>query len=136
MAPNNPRPLGPRLRALGVSIASAARGMPRDVAGRHIAEQIVRCGTSPAANYSEARGAVSDRDYLFRLQTCLKELRETETWLAMAQGIGFRNADYAAIDKECGELTAIVVTCVNKVRARLARDDDEPGSANEAARRK
>ncbi|HKS05640.1 MAG TPA: four helix bundle protein [Gemmatimonadaceae bacterium] len=124
-----PRPLGPRLRALGVSILSAARSMPRDAAGRHIAEQIVRSGTSPAANYSEARGAVSDRDYLFRLQTCLKELRETETWLAMSRGVGFRNADYAAIEKECGELTAIVVTCVSKVKARLARSDEHSGPA-------
>lgn len=74
---------------------------------------------SPAANYAEAREAVSGRDYVFKMQLCLKELRETMVWLRVAHGNGFRNVNYIALQRECGELTAITVTCVKKAKARL-----------------
>ena len=74
---------------------------------------------APAANYAEARESISARDYVFKLHLCLKELRETMVWLRVAVGNGFRNADYAALMRECGELTAIAVTCIKKAKAHL-----------------
>src|ERR1700687_2509115 len=51
--------------------------------GRHVAGQLVRCGTSPAPNYTEACGAESRKDFVHKLSICLKELRETHCWLQM-----------------------------------------------------
>ncbi len=99
--------------------------MPSDFVGTEIGRQLSRAGMSPAANYAEARDAVSNRDYLFKMQIVLKELRETMVWLRVAQGNGFRNARYDTLEKECNELTAIVVTCVKKAKARRGPKTEE-----------
>jgi four helix bundle protein len=102
-----------------VAVCDAARGIPNDFAGTEIRRQLARAGMSPAANYAEAREAASDRDYVHKMKICLKELRETQVWLRVARGNGFRNADYRALEDECGELIAITITCVKKAKARF-----------------
>src|SRR5882724_2917520 len=57
--------------------------LPRTPAGKHIAGQILRSGTSPAPNYGEARGAESHADFVHKLRIVLKELNETSIWLRM-----------------------------------------------------
>ena len=42
--------------------------MPNNIAGNAIAKQIVRSGTSPAANYRAACLAKSNRDFLNKLK--------------------------------------------------------------------
>ena len=54
--------------------------LPETRLGRHVASQLVRCGTSPAPNYSEAGGAESRKDFAHKIAICLKELRETRCW--------------------------------------------------------
>ena len=46
-----------RLIDFAVRIVRLSASLPRTTAGRHIAGQILRSGTSPAPNYGEARGA-------------------------------------------------------------------------------
>ena len=62
--------------------------LPRTAAGKHIASQILRSGTSPAPNYGEARGGESRADFLHKLGIVLKELNETLIWLRMIEGSG------------------------------------------------
>ncbi|MEK6325826.1 MAG: four helix bundle protein [Acidobacteriota bacterium] len=50
---------------------------------RHIAGQFVRCGTSPAPNYEEACAAESRADFIHKLGICLKELRESRSWIRL-----------------------------------------------------
>ena len=45
-----------RLIEFGVRIINLSARLPRTAAGKHIASQILRSGTSPAPNYGEARG--------------------------------------------------------------------------------
>jgi four helix bundle protein len=51
--------------------------------GKHIANQILRSGTAAAANYGEARGAESRKDFIHKLRIVLKELNETAIWLQL-----------------------------------------------------
>jgi four helix bundle protein len=102
-----------------IKVSATVNSMPRDMAGKTVAGQLARSGMSPAANYAEARESVSPREYVFKMQICLKELRETMVWLRVARGNGFRNADYSALEKGCGELIAIVITCIKKAKARI-----------------
>jgi len=46
-------------------------------------QDIVRSGTSPAANYSEACAAESVRDFVHKLSIVLKELRESRVWIQL-----------------------------------------------------
>ena len=57
--------------------------IPESRLGRHIAGQLVRCGTSPAPNYEEACAAESPRDFVHKLAIVLKELRESRIWIRL-----------------------------------------------------
>jgi four helix bundle protein len=57
--------------------------LPDTRMGRHVAGQLVRCGTSPAPNYAEACAAESRADFVHKLGIVLKELRETRVWLRL-----------------------------------------------------
>jgi len=48
-----------RLIDFAVRVVKLSSGLPRTPAGKHIAGQVMRSGTSPAPNYGEARGAES-----------------------------------------------------------------------------
>lgn len=70
-----------RLIDFAVRIIKLASLLPRTPAGKHIAGQILRSGTSPAPNYGEARGAESKADFVHKIRIVLKELNETSIWL-------------------------------------------------------
>lgn len=74
-----------RLIDFAVRIIRLAASLPKTAAGKHIAGQILRSGTSPAPNYGEARGAESRADFIHKLRVVLKELNETMTWLKIIQ---------------------------------------------------
>jgi four helix bundle protein len=74
-----------RLIDFAVRIIALSANLPRTSAGKHIASQILRSGTSPAPSYGEARGADSHADYVHKLRMVLKELNETSIWLRMIE---------------------------------------------------
>jgi four helix bundle protein len=76
--------LSERLIAFAVRIIALANALPRAAAGRHIARQLLRAGTSPGANYEEARGAESKRDFVHKLGIVHKELKESRYWIRLA----------------------------------------------------
>ena len=74
-----------RLISFAVRIVKLSAKLPRTAAGKHIAGQILRSGTSPAPNYGEARGAESHADFVHKLRIVLKELNETSVWLRILE---------------------------------------------------
>ena len=75
-----------RLINFAVHILNLCTHLPKNSAGRHVAGQLVRSGTSPAPNYAEARGAESPNDFVHKLKICLKELNESRIWLLITHG--------------------------------------------------
>ena len=67
-----------RLVDFAVRIIKLSNSLPKTPAGKHVANQILRSGTSPAANYGEARAAESNADFIHKLGIVLKELNETQ----------------------------------------------------------
>ena len=74
-----------RLIDFAVRIIKLTSRLPKTPAGKHIAGQILRTGTSPAPNYGEARGAESSADFVHKLCVVLKELNETYIWLRVIE---------------------------------------------------
>lgn len=74
-----------RLITFAVRIIKLTASLPKTPAGKHIAGQILRSGTSPAPNYSEARGAESHADFVHKLGIVIKELNETSIWLRVIE---------------------------------------------------
>lgn len=107
---------------LGVRIMEFSDELPRTVAGRHIAAQILRSGTSGGPNYAEARGAESASDFIHKLGIVLKELNETEIWLEMVQLRGLLPEQrIASVRQECSELCRIIAVSRRTARQGIKR---------------
>ena len=74
-----------RLINFAVRVIKLTASLPKTPAGKHIAGQILRSGTSPAPNYGEARGAESHADFVHKLGIVLKVLNETSIWLRIIE---------------------------------------------------
>ena len=117
-----PQSLQDRLLDFATAVCRALTRMPRDMVGVHVGRQLLRSATSPAANYAEARGAESHRDFMHKIQICLKELREASVWLQLAVRLGPRYLDDDGLERECSELIAIFVKSVNTAKSRRRPD--------------
>jgi len=103
-----------RLIDFSVSIINIVEKLPNTRTGNHIANQLVRCGTSPAPNYGEAQSAESRQDFIHKIKICLKELRETKIWLKLIQRKNLikNNEEVEALLGECDELISIFVVSI------------------------
>lgn len=79
----NPDDLAERLLEFAARIGKVVDALPGTRLGRHIAGQLIRCGTAPAPNYEEGRAAESRADFIHKLSIALKELRESRYWLRL-----------------------------------------------------
>lgn len=72
-----------RLLQFGARVGKVVDALPDTRLGRHVAGQLVRCGTSPAPNNNEGRAAESRDDFIHKLSVALKEQRESDVWLRL-----------------------------------------------------
>ncbi|MCA9059964.1 MAG: four helix bundle protein [Planctomycetaceae bacterium] len=102
-----------RLVNFAVRVIGVVESLPDSRAGKHIAGQLVRSGTSPAANYGEAQSAESRADFVHKMKVCAKELRETMIWLQMIQRKPLCPPEkLGPLLAECNELVAIFVKSI------------------------
>jgi four helix bundle protein len=109
------------LEFAGNTIKLGAR-LGRTAAGRHVAGQLMRSGTSSGANYEEACGAESRPDFIHKLQIVLKELKESLYWLRLIQKASLIHPvdpNLSALLQEATELANIVAKSI--VTARTPR---------------
>ena len=107
-----------RLIDFAVEIIHLAESLPKTKVGKHIAGQLIRCGTSPAPNYGEAQSAESRSDFIHKMKISLKELRETRVWLIMIGRAKLIKSvsKLEPLIKENNELISIFVTSINTAR--------------------
>lgn len=72
-----------RLIDFAARVGKVVDALPDTRMGRHVAGQLVRSGTSPAPNYEEGCAAESRADFVHKLSICLKELRESRSWIRL-----------------------------------------------------
>jgi len=80
--------LSDRFYQFALRVVKLVRGLPKELAGYEIGRQLIKAGTSVAANYEEARGAFSKKDFIFKLGISLKEARESIIWLRLLRDSG------------------------------------------------
>jgi four helix bundle protein len=122
MAGTRPYDLEERLIQFALMIIDIVEALPNNRVGNHIGGQLIRCGTSPAANYGEAQSAESRNDFVHKLKVILKELRETRIWLKIIDRKRLIAAAKLVTDalEECGELIAIFGKSVGTARKNRA----------------
>ena len=72
-----------RTARFGEVIIEFAKNLERSEVNRPLISQIVKSGTSIGANYMEADGAESKKDFQHKIALCKKESKETTHWLRM-----------------------------------------------------
>jgi four helix bundle protein len=109
-----------RLVDFAVEIVKFTNQLPKTPAGAHIAGQLLRSGTSPAAQYAEARGAESINDFIHKLKICIKELNETHIWLKIVTKSNIQPASQVdGIIQECEELCRIINASIQTAKKRI-----------------
>ena len=109
-----------RLIDFAVQLIALAESLPTSRTGSHLANQLIRSGTSPALNYGEAQSSESRSDFIHKLKIVLKELRETSICLRIIQRTNLTgSADLLAkVYAECGELVAIFAKSLQTAESR------------------
>lgn len=72
-----------RTARFGETVISFATSIRRDVINLPLISQLIRSATSIGANYCEADGASSKKDFRNKISICKKEAKETKHWLRM-----------------------------------------------------
>jgi four helix bundle protein len=107
-----------RLIDFAVRIIKLVTNLPKTPAGKHIAGQILRSGTSPAPNYGEARGAESQADFIHKYGVVLKELNESFVWLRIIKRSELLNPELiAGILDENQQLCRIFTSSLKTARS-------------------
>src|SRR6266849_6193869 len=85
-----------RLLRYAANVVRLSEKIPASRAGKHVAGQFLRSGTSVLPNHGEAQAAESPNDFVHKMRVCLKELRETRRWLRLIIEVPLIEAPAAA----------------------------------------
>jgi four helix bundle protein len=114
--------LSDRLWRFAARIGKVVDALPDKRLGRHVAGQLVRCGTAAGPNYDEGCAAESRADFAHKLSVALKELKETRGWLKFIPIAGLLpDKRIVGLLNECEQLIKIVGKSVATANARKLR---------------
>lgn len=86
---------------------------------RVLGRQLLRSGTSVAANYREASRARSADEFVAKVGICIQEADESQLWLELLRDDGgITSSNLATIWQETDELIAMFVTMAKRVKGR------------------
>ena len=109
-----------RTKMFALRILKIVAAPPRNIEGRAIASQVVRCGTSVAANYRSACRARSKAEFVAKMGIVLEEADETQLWLELIiEGKLLPSERVQPLLNEANELVAIFVTSRKSASANL-----------------
>jgi four helix bundle protein len=113
--------LSERLLEFAARILRLVQALPKNVSGRHVGGQLIRCGTSAGSNYEEARGAESRADFVHKLAIAWKETRESRYWLRLIHHAQLlKPALVKKLLDESDSLSRILASSLKTVRNRKA----------------
>ncbi len=104
-----------RTGKFGKDVILLCKKLPDSVINRPLINQLVRSATSIGANYMEADGADSKKDFKHKISLCKRESKESCHWLNMitVANPGSQN-ECRTLWKEGHELTLIFSSIVRK----------------------
>ena len=98
-------------------IIELCKKAPKNVITIPIIDQLIRAGTSIGANYCEANGASSKKDFKNKIFICKKESKEAKYWLRMlAKAAEKLREECRKLWQEAQELTMIFSKIASSTR--------------------
>ena len=97
-----------RTALFGENLIAFLRAIKETTLNKPLLIQLIRSGTSIGANYCEADGAESKKDFQHKVGICKKEAKETKYWIRMLSLLHPEKKEALRILwKEAQELTLI-----------------------------
>jgi len=102
-----------------IRLVRLIKRLPKNQINHRIGGQLLDSGTSIGANYREANGAESPKDFQHKIGVSFKESRETTYWLPILCSVNLEfqseiNLLFAEADEFKKIFGAIYTTCKNK----------------------
>lgn len=108
-----------RTAVFGENVIKFCRSVKANAISKPLINQVVRSATSVGANYCEANGASSKKDFRNKIHICKKEIQETKHWLRMiAVAMPNKIKEARVLWKEAQELTLIFGKIVSSLDKR------------------
>jgi four helix bundle protein len=110
-----------RTKKLAIRIIRLTKLFPMNQEGKVISNQIIRSGTSVAANYRAACRAKSPKDFISKMGIVEEECDETIFWLEIVEELQFfgEKEELASIKKEANEILSITVASIKTVKNKI-----------------
>jgi four helix bundle protein len=111
-----------RTKVFALRIVRLYGTLPPKVEAQVLGKQLLRSGTSVGAQVRESKRSRSDAEMISKTESALQELEETAYWLELIAESGIVKAELLAdLQQETDELTAILVTSVKTLKARIRK---------------
>jgi len=111
------RDLVERTKAFAIDVVRLIQELPRNRVADVIGHQLLRAGTSVAANYRSARRARSRREFLAKLGIVEEEADESSFWLELlVEAQVVTSERVVELRREAGQLVAITVASIHTAR--------------------
>jgi len=101
-----------RTAIYGESVIDFLKTLEKNEITRPLINQSIRSTTSIGANYMEADGAESKKDFRHKIGICKKESKETMHWMRMIARATGREDECRVLWKEAQELTFIFAAII------------------------
>jgi len=106
-----------RTAKFGESIIDFSKKIILNPINKPLITQVVRSSTSIGANYCEANGASSKKDFKNKIHICKKEAAETKHWLRMlARSNPEKTSKIKEFWREAQELTLIFSKIISSLK--------------------
>ena len=109
-----------RTKLFSLRIIKLTESLPNTQVGQVIGKQLLRSGSSVAANYRSACRAKSKADFVSKIGTAIEEADETIYWLEMIAAVGLvSDKKLAKLTQEGNELVAILTASSKTVQRAI-----------------
>jgi four helix bundle protein len=108
-----------RTKQFALRVIRMYASLPNTAAAQVLGKQVLRSGTSVAANFREASRARSSAEFIAKLGIVEQELDETMLWLELlAESAIVPESKLALLHQEAEELLKIAIVSARKTKSR------------------
>jgi four helix bundle protein len=106
-----------RTKAFALRVIKVVDALPRDTVAKTLGHQLLRSGTSVAANYRASVRAKSAADFISKIGTVEEECDESILWMELLiESDRMKAHRLADLMREGGEILAITVASIKTAR--------------------
>jgi|SRR5208283_2148524 len=114
-----------RTKSFAIRIVTLFRSLPRSPDAQTLGKQLLRSGTSVAANYRSVCRSRSRAEFIARMGVVMEEADESAFWLELLSETGVLKAERTGnLLKEANELVAIFGASLRTSKAGSTRFED------------